>query len=86
MFKTLKENVADIFFGLFYYGLFVMQMLPHFAVMFAEPMTIQYVIMWVVGVAAMITQAIKFPCFTVRIWNAAMIGATVAAFIMKGMM
>lgn len=85
MFKNLKENVANVAFGAFYFGLFLLQMLPHFAVIFIEPMTATYILMWTAGVAALVTQAIKFPCFTVRIWNSAMIGLTIAAFLMKGM-
>lgn len=86
MFKNLKENMANVAFGAFYYGLFFLQMLPHLAVMFVEPFTVPYILMWTVGVAALVTQAIKFPCFTVRIWNSGMIGLTIASFFMKGML
>ena len=85
MFKTIKENMANIAFGAFYFGLFFLQMLPHLAVMFVEPMTVAYILMWTVGVDALVTRAIKFPCFTVRILNTAMVGLTISAFFMKGM-
>ena len=80
----LKHQISDFVFGVWYVLLFALQAIPHFAIVFNAP-TVWVVITIVIGSAALIAQFVKFPCFMTRTYNSAMIGLTIAAFIMKGM-
>ena len=73
---SFKERIDDILFGAFYIGLFLLQALPHIAIVFQIPSP-WFWIMIGVGIAAGITQYFKFPCFQNRLFSTAMVSATI---------
>ena len=81
---AVKEKFSDAIFFLFYVSLFVLQTLPGFALAFVAFNNAWFWIMCAIGLVAMITQAIKFPCFNTRIWNSAMIALAIISYLMRG--
>jgi hypothetical protein len=82
---TIKEKISDFVFGTFYIALFILQMLPSFVLMLVEVSNMWFWIACGIGLAALIAQAIKFPCFTTRMWNSASIGAVIGAIVVLNM-
>ena len=81
---AVKEKFSDILFFIFYVSLFTFQVLPSWAAAFMEITSVWFWAFCFVGLAAMIVQTIKFPCFNVRIWNSGMIALFIVSFFMKG--
>lgn len=77
----IKEKLSDFAFAAFYIMLFPLQMLPSFLVMFTGINNVWFWVACVVGLIALIAQAIKFPCFATRMWNSASIGAVIGAIV-----
>lgn len=78
---SFKERVGDMLFGIFYVSLFLLQALPHIAIVLLTPSVLFYC-MIIVGIAAGIVQNIKFPCFQNRIFSTGMLAATITlAFV-----
>lgn len=80
----VKEKVSDALFCMFYVILFPLQALPGWALAFVDFNTVWFWIMCGAGIAAMITQAVKFPCFNTRIWNSAMVALAIMSYTMRG--
>lgn len=78
-----KISIYDVLFSITYFALYILQMLPHFAIMFMPTASVWFWISIAIGVGALVAQQIKFPCFTSRIWSSAMIWFTIAAFIWR---
>jgi hypothetical protein len=84
--QTTKEKISDLLFGAFYIALFVLQMIPSFIIMFIGINTIWFWIICGIGLAALITQVIQFPCFITRVWNIASVGAVIGAIVVLNLM
>ena len=84
MYAGIHTKIADVFFVVFYLILFPLQVLPNMAVMLFDIQSIWFWVMCGIGFAAMVTQAIKFPCMGTRVWEAGMFALFIASFFMKG--
>ncbi len=81
--EKIKEKLSDIGFSIFYISLFVFQVIPAFTIVFLEITNPWLWISCILGLIAMIVQAIKFECHNSMMWRAGMIGGVLFAIIWK---
>jgi hypothetical protein len=79
--QNFKENAVDLLFSIFYIILFPLQMLPSFMVAFVGIGSVWFWVACAVGLIALITQFIKFPCFNIHLWNMASIWGFIGSLV-----
>ena len=80
--RKFKEIVSDICFGIFYIGLFILELLPCVAFLFLELSDPWLWISCIVSLVAMIVQSIFFECHNMRFYRAIIIAAIIGTAIL----
>ena len=84
--EKVKNTVDEILFAIVYFGSFILQIVPSIAAVFLPTNSVWFWACCVVGLVALIVQAIKFPCFNTRIWRCGMVAMFIFSFFAKGWM
>ena len=75
------EGIKDLVFAVFYFGLYVLEILPSFAMIFLELSNPLLWVIFAVGIVAMFLQVKNFGCHNIITFQAGVVAGTIAMFL-----